>query len=179
MNKRIAVFSASKPGRLAEYAKLAYDLGAELTKAGYGVVNGGGLGLMEAVARGVVEHGGQMTSVRFEHEGAKHHEHAHEVHSFESLMPRQAKLVEIADGYLVLPGGIGTLYEAVEILAKKQAKEMPYDVPLIFIGEYWKIQFEMVKRIVAEEFAGQKVLEYYNVVYSPKETVELLDRKFG
>lgn len=178
-NKTIAVFSGSKPGSLIEYSNLAFNLGVELAISGYGVVNGGGTGLMESLARGVASQKGKMISVQYAFEGASHHQYAQEVHKFDSLAPRQAKIVALGDAYMVLPGGIGTLYEAIEILAKKQAGEMAHDVPLIFVGTFWSEQFSTMEHIVAKEFANCNVLEFFDVQPDAISAVELLNKKFA
>lgn len=178
-NKTIAVFSGSRTGKLKEYSDLAYNLGAKLAAYGYSVVNGGGAGLMESLASGVASLDGKMISVQYAFEGATQHQYSQEVHSFDSLAPRQAKIVALGDAYMVLPGGIGTLYEAIEILAKKQAGEMAHDVPLIFVGTFWSEQFSTMEHIVAKEFASCNVLEFFDVQPDAKSAVDLLNQKFA
>lgn len=119
MQKRICVFCGSSPGLLPDYLAAARELGAALVRRNLGLVYGGAhVGLMGEIANSVMQHGGEAVGVMpqslIEREIA--HQGLSELHIVQSMHERKALMAELADGFIALPGGFGTLEELFEIV---------------------------------------------------------------
>ena len=115
---RLCVFSGSNPGRSPGYVKSAVRLGETLAAAGIGIVYGGAsVGLMGALADAALARGGEVIGViprgLFEREVA--HTGLKDLRVVDSMHQRKALMAELADGFIALPGGIGTLEELFEV----------------------------------------------------------------
>lgn len=119
MQKRICVFCGSSPGLLPDYPAAARELGAALVRHNLSLVYGGAhVGLMGEIANSVMQHGGEVIGVMpqslIDHEIA--HRGLSELHVVQSMHERKALMAELADGFVALPGGFGTLEELFEIV---------------------------------------------------------------
>ena len=114
----LAVFCGSSAGAQPEYRAAARALGANLAARGIGVVYGGAsIGLMGAVADAALEAGGEVVGVLPRHLAAKEISHAGltRLELVDTMHERKARMAELADGFVALPGGLGTLEELFEI----------------------------------------------------------------
>ena len=110
----ICVFTGSRPGRRSDYANAARQVGRELADRGYGLVYGGGnVGLMNVVADAVLESHGNVTGVIPETLVEKEvvHRGLSDLRIVHSMHERKAVMAELSDGFVALPGGIGTMEE--------------------------------------------------------------------
>jgi uncharacterized protein (TIGR00730 family) len=119
-HKRLCVYCGSRSGRSSEYLKQARLLGEELARRGIGVVYGGAKsGLMGAVADSALAHRGEVIGVI--PEVIQDLEAAHlgltEQHIVGSMSERKQKMADLSDGFIILPGGVGTYDELFEMLA--------------------------------------------------------------
>jgi len=117
--KRIGVFCGSSSGRDAEYGRTARALGRALAAAGLGLVYGGSaIGLMREIAEGVLEEHGEAIGVITRQLADKKlgHPGLTELRVVDTMHERKATMSELADGFIALPGGVGTLDELFEIL---------------------------------------------------------------
>ncbi|MBV9791072.1 MAG: TIGR00730 family Rossman fold protein [Chloroflexi bacterium] len=117
--QKICVFCGSSPGLLPDYLTAARELGAALVRHDLGLVYGGAhVGLMGEIANSVMQHGGEVIGVMpqslIDREIA--HRGLSELHVVQSMHERKAKMAELADGFIALPGGFGTLEELFEIV---------------------------------------------------------------
>ncbi len=120
--KSVAIYCGSAFGR-PEYARVAYEVGKTLAGRGIRIVYGGTrAGLMGKVADAALENGGQVVGVIPDFLGKLEvmHEGLTEIHIVETLPQRKLKMVELAEGIIVLPGGYGTLDELFEVLVWSQ-----------------------------------------------------------
>ncbi|MEM7383436.1 MAG: TIGR00730 family Rossman fold protein [Verrucomicrobiota bacterium] len=121
--KRIAVYCGASGGNEPAFAEAARELGAAMVVRGIGLVYGGGsVGLMGAIADAVLEAGGQVTGVipRFLDEHELGHEGLTEMLVVDTMHERKQKMIDLADGFVAMPGGYGTLEELAEVLAWSQ-----------------------------------------------------------
>lgn len=121
--KKLCVFCGSSPGRDEAYMLLAYEFGKLMAQNNIGLVFGGGRsGIMGAVADGVLAEKGYVCSVipRFFVDAGAAHPHAQKTHIVETMHERKALMYELADGFVTLPGGYGTLDELCEIITWAQ-----------------------------------------------------------
>ena len=122
MNKTITVFGSSKPLPGEVQYETAYKLGKLLGQQGFNVCTGGFYGIMEAVSKGAVESGTKATGVTIDAWGLNGNKYLIEEIKCETLFERVNKLIELGDGFVILQGGTGTLFElaAVWELANKE-----------------------------------------------------------
>jgi uncharacterized protein (TIGR00730 family) len=115
---RYCVFSGSSWGVRAEYGRAAHELGELLVEGGIGLVYGGAsIGLMGAVADAVLRKGGEVIGVIPQSLVDKEvaHKGLHDLRITSSMHERKALMADLSDGFIALPGGIGTLEETFEI----------------------------------------------------------------
>ncbi|MEO0644109.1 MAG: TIGR00730 family Rossman fold protein [Pseudomonadota bacterium] len=121
--KRLAVYCGSASPADPRYVELAEDVGAALAQRGIGVVYGGGrLGLMGAVAKGAAEAGGEVIGIIPESlvraEVANHE--CDELISVSGMHERKQRFTDLSDGFVTLPGGVGTMDELWEAMSWAQ-----------------------------------------------------------
>lgn len=133
------IFGSARMGEeTPEYAR-AREVGSRLARAGFTVLTGGGPGLMEAANRGAQEAGGLSIgcAIRLMHEEAPNRFLDHLV-IFRYFFIRKVMLVKYSYGFIVMPGGLGTLDEVFEILVLIQTRKVK-DFPVVLVGrEYWR-----------------------------------------
>lgn len=121
--KRICVFCGSNNGVHPDYLQAARDLGVTLASRGIGLVYGGArVGLMGAIADTVLEHSGEAIGVIPEALVAREVAHSGltQLHVVKSMHERKARMSELSDAFIALPGGFGTLEEFAEVLTWAQ-----------------------------------------------------------
>jgi len=121
--RRICVFCGSSDRVAPEYLEAAHQMGQAIAAQGISLVyGGGGTGMMGAVAGGVLAAGGQVIGVTIElfNTAALRRPDLAELYVYKTLHERKAKMVELSDGFVALPGGLGTLDELVESLTWAQ-----------------------------------------------------------
>jgi uncharacterized protein (TIGR00725 family) len=134
----IAVFGSSTVREGDRAWQLAFDLGDELARAGAVVMTGGYSGTMEACSRGAHEAGGHVVGVTvdlFEKRGPANRWVKERVHT-PTLYDRLAHLVERADGFIAVPGSLGTLTEVFLAWTLLSVQGRPH-APLVLLGDHW------------------------------------------
>lgn len=123
--QRICVYCGSKPGKRAEYKDAANELGQELIKQGIGLVYGGGqIGLMGQIADCVMAGGGEVTGIIPESLTGKEvpHRGLTELKVVDGMHERKALMENLSDGFIAMPGGLGTFEELLEALTWSQLR---------------------------------------------------------
>ncbi len=174
--KIISVFGSSqvRPGDQV-YAD-AETIGRGLAQAGYAVMSGGYHGVMEAVSKGAREAGGYVIGVTTDQIGSRFAVQPNvwlsETHHYALLRDRLLHMVERADGYLAMPGGVGTLHEISEAWELLRIGGLPRR-PFVVYGEMWKM---LVKELLATRFiAGGYEERYVAWALRPSDALDLLD----
>jgi uncharacterized protein (TIGR00730 family) len=132
---RIAVFCGSREGKDHRYLKFATALGESIALLGHTVVYGGSdVGCMGAVANGAVSKGGEVIGVipKFLSEFEPAHPGLSKLIVTESMCERKNIIIEESDGFVVLPGGHGTLDEFFEVVTLKVIKQL--DKPIVIVN---------------------------------------------
>ena len=153
--KTICVYCGSSPGRGEEYLRSARALGEELVRRELDLVYGGAsIGLMGEVANAVMEGGGRVTGVLpkqlFQREVP--HEGLSTLIEVASMHERKAIMAEMADAFVALPGGLGTIEELFEILTWSQLKLHNKPCGVLNIANYYDKLQDFVAYAVSEEF---------------------------
>jgi uncharacterized protein (TIGR00730 family) len=162
--RTICVFCSSSDAVDEVYRTAATDLGLRMGRLGIDLVYGGaGIGLMGCVARGVHAGKGKVTGVLPEFFMTKDigYMDADELIVTKDMRERKAVMEQRSDAFIVLPGGIGTLEEAAEILTMKQLKLT--QKPLVFINtkNFYAGLLAHMQEIVALKFAKQETLDLF------------------
>ena len=176
--RTICVFCASSNAVNGVYLDAATDLGRRMGQVGINLVYGGAsIGLMGAVARGVHAKGGKVTGVlpKFFRKLEIEYGEADELIVTHDMRERKAIMEKRSDAFIVLPGGVGTLEEAMEIFTLIQLEQTLK--PLVFVnteGFYDGIvrHFEQLVRL---KFAKEETLKMYAMVESPEEAMEFIE----
>lgn len=173
----ICVYCGSGKGVNPTYADAARTLGKAMAEAEIGLVyGGGGLGLMGEVARSVLDHGGFVTGIipDFLSEREKMLENVQELIVTEDMHERKKIMYERSDGFVALPGGIGTLEELVEQLTWSQLGRHEKPIVLANISGYWDPFVELVAHMREEAFVRKGLEVTFRTVSDAKEIVPTL-----
>ncbi len=174
----VSIFGSArmKPG--SRYYELTRRVAFELARTGYAIVSGGGGGLMEAANRGAKEGGGQSIGLNialpFEQKSNDYIDQD-KLMTFHHFFVRKVMFVKYAQGFVVMPGGYGTIDEFSEAITLIQTKKtMPF--PVILMGkEYWaKLLDWMTDTAVSEGCISEKDLEIFHVCDEPDEVVQII-----
>jgi uncharacterized protein (TIGR00730 family) len=151
----VCVYAGSRLGREPRFRATAQTLGRGLAERGLVLVYGGGnVGIMGAIADAALAAGARVVGVipRFLEEREVRRRDLTEQHSVSSMHERKAKMAELADAFVVLPGGLGTLDEAFEIITWRQLGLHDRPILVADIAGYWTDLFRQIERAVAEGF---------------------------
>lgn len=174
--RNICVYCGSSPGRLPDYRGAAKELGHELATRGMGLVYGGAsVGVMGAVADAVLDKGGRVFGVipyalatrEVAHEGLD------ELFVVDSMHDRKAKMAELSDGFIALPGGWGTIEEIFEMLTWAQLGFHQKPCGLLNISGYYDHLFTFLEHAIDQRFVRE---EYRPMIMMERTADQLLDR---
>ncbi len=138
--RKICVYCGSGPGTDPAFVEAARAFGAILAKNGIGLVfGGGGNGMMGEIARAVRDHGGEVTGVIPQFLMSREHaRRSHDLVVTANMHERKQKMFELADAFVALPGGVGTLEELVEQLTWVQLGRHRKPVLIANIQNFWE-----------------------------------------
>lgn len=169
----VSVFGSARVAPEHPYYALGMELGRALAEANYAVVTGGGPGLMEAPNRGAQEAGGLSVGLGIElpHE-QRLNEWVDVGLNFRYFFVRKVMFLKYSQGFVCLPGGMGTLDELFEVLCMVQTGKMS-DYPIVLLGtEYWGGLIRWLReRLVAEKMMAPQDAELFLVTDSVAEAV--------
>lgn len=174
--KSIAVFCGSSDGASNVYIEHAKKFGQELAKRGITLVYGGAsVGVMGAVADAVLNKGGQVTGImpRFLEQREISHKRLSKLTVVDSMHERKAKMAELADGFIALPGGPGTLEEFFEVFTWAQLGLHQKPCGLLNVNHYFDPLVELFNHMTKEEFLHEK---YRSMALVDNEPNRLLDK---
>lgn len=165
-NYHVCVFCGSKPGNNKKFIDVANKLGEELSKKKYTVIYGGGsLGLMGALANGVLKNNGKLIS--FIPSSLKNNNFL-STKPFKTIytkdfVERKKLMIKKATIFIVLPGGFGTLDEFFEVISLNQLKVINKKIILIDVDNFWNHLQKLLKVIYKEGFLYN--LENSNIIF--------------
>jgi uncharacterized protein (TIGR00730 family) len=168
--KRVCVFCGSAAGARAGYAEAARSLAAELARRGIGVVYGGGsVGLMGVVADAALAAGLEVVGVIPRALASRELAHAGltELRVVESMHERKAQMAALADAFVALPGGVGTLEETFEVLSWAQLGIHTKPIGVLDVDGYWDALQRFLAHTVREGFVRAEYLELIQFASTP------------
>lgn len=174
--KNIVVYCGSNLGQNKAYFDAAQQLGQEMAQQGYRLVYGGGnIGLMGTIATAVLEHGGEVIGVIPSFlknlEGA--HQGLTELYETTNMTERKNKMIELANGFIAMPGGLGTYEELFEVLSQAQLKLHPHPIGILNVAGFFDPLIQMLQNTVT---AGFMPPENMDLLCQSAKPVELLEQ---
>jgi len=166
----VCVYAGSRMGRRPEYRAAAEALGRGLAERRMTLVYGGGnVGIMSAMADAALDAGGRVVGVipRFLEQREIRRRDLTEQHTVETMHERKAKMAELSDAFVVLPGGLGTLDETFEILTWRQLGLHDHPILIADLGGYWSDLLRQIEHAVAEGFVPsqeQRLFERHETI---------------
>lgn len=176
-SERVAVFCGARPGVQAEYVDFAREFGRSIARRGLDLVYGaGGIGVMGAVADGVLDAGGTVTGVipRSLHERERADQARGEIFVVGSMHQRKALMYRLSSAFAVLPGGIGTLDELMEVTTWNQLSLMTKPIVVVNRGGFFTPMIAMLDHLVAEGFLKAEERRLIQVADTAHEALDLL-----
>ncbi len=177
---RICVFGAASAHIDDIYIKTVEKLGEEMAKRGHSLVFGaGGTGLMGAAARGVKRGGAHIVGVVptfFKTQGVEQlYDECDETVYTETMRERKAIMEDMAEAFIVVPGGVGTFEELYEIITLKQLNRHDKAIVILNIENYYG-ELEKFMRVAADrKFITESCLTLYKICGTIEETLDYLD----
>jgi uncharacterized protein (TIGR00730 family) len=174
--RRLAVFCGSNPGTRPDYIAAAKEFGALLASRGIGIVYGGSsVGLMAALADAALDELGEVTGVipRMLVEREVANTALSDLRIVDSMHQRKALMADLADGFVALPGGIGTLEEFFEVWTWGQLGMHAKPCGLLNVGGYFDPLLEFLDHAVEEKFVRDV---HRSMVIVESDPATLLDR---
>lgn len=176
----VSIFGSARTQPENSFYKQAEEIAHELTDKGYGVITGGGPGIMEAANKGSFAAGGPSVGLNIE----LPHEQFHNKYidqdkliNFDYFFIRKLMFVKYAQGFVVLPGGFGTLDELFEAMTLIQTKKID-QFPIVLVGkDFWGGLVEWIKTslLEKEETVSASDMFLFKVVDSTEEAVQEID----
>lgn len=174
MKKRVSVFCGSGFGTKNRFKETAYTLGRSLAEHGLGLVYGGSCtGLMGALADGAIDNKGEAIGVLpgFLSDREVAHLRLSQLILVEDMHQRKAKMHELASAFIILPGGLGTLEECLEVLTWSQLGLHHKPVVLLNIDNFYDPLLMLVEHIADHGFIKDPTSLFY-VFHSVEETMK-------
>jgi len=175
----VSVFGSARTHHNDKYYKLAEDIAYRLVQKGYGVITGGGPGIMEAANRGAKRGGGKSVGINIDlpfEQRPNSFIDSDKLITFDHFFVRKVMFMKYAQGFIVLPGGFGTFDELFEAITLIQTRKIGR-FPIILVGKkYWKGLIDWIKTemMTEEGNISPDDLKLFSVVDTSKEAVDSL-----
>ncbi len=180
----VSIFGSARTEPGTKYYKLAEEIAFELTQLGYGVITGGGPGIMEAANLGAKRGKGRSVGINidlpFEQEPNLFID-PDKLITFDHFFVRKVMFMKYAQGFIVLPGGFGTFDELFEALTLIQTEKIGR-FPIILVGkEYWEDLVKWIKKVMLEEHknVSPEDLELFQVADNAEDAVNKIDQFYS
>lgn len=179
MAKIVAVFGSARVQVDSDMYTISYEVGKALAQAGYVIMTGGYAGVMEATSRGANEANGDVIGVTvdsLEYIGeSRVNQWVTEEIRYPTLPERVRHLVDKADAYVVMPGGLGTTQELVEVWQGMRLGDVP-ERPLILYGDFWNA---MIESMLQDAYVSERDMQHIIITYNTDDTVNALKNGFS
>jgi len=176
----ISIFGSARTQEDNPYYELAVEIGKRLAEEGFGIISGGGPGIMEAANKGAQLGGGKSVGLNIElpfEQESNHFIDRDANLNFDNFFVRKTLFTKYSQGFIMMPGGFGTMDEFFEVATLIQTRKMTR-VPLILVGKkYWEGLVTWMEMVMKEEGnVSNADLELLKLVDTAEEVVkEVLD----
>jgi uncharacterized protein (TIGR00730 family) len=175
----VSIFGSARTSSENKYYLLAEEIAYNLTLEGYGIITGGGPGIMEAANKGAQKAKGKSVGLNiklpFEQTSNPYVDHDKNI-TFDYFFVRKLMFIKYAQGFIVLPGGFGTMDELFESLTLIQTGKIAR-FPIILVGkEYWGGLMEWImKEMIEQKYINETDTNYFTLVDTSEEAVGVID----
>ena len=176
----VSIFGSARTKPDHKYYKLAESIAQKIVENGYGIITGGGPGIMEAGNKGAHLAGGTSVGLNIELPFEQHDNpyiDSDKNLDFDYFFVRKVMFVKYSQGFVVMPGGFGTLDELFEAITLIQTNKIE-KFPIILIGtEFWSGLIDWIKDTLLQKFGNvsEKDLDLIHLVDTEDEVIEILD----
>jgi uncharacterized protein (TIGR00730 family) len=175
----ISFFGSARIKPDNKYYKLAEEIAEEIVNRGYGVITGGGPGVMEAANKGANKNKGKSVGLCIElpYEEPNEFIDKDKTLIFDYFFVRKVMFIRYSQGFVVMPGGLGTLDEVFEAMTLIQTKEAE-KFPIILVGsEYWKGIVDWIKKtmLLENNHISKEDLELFKIADTKEEVINILE----
>ncbi len=181
----VTIFGSARTPRDHAYYKVAEEIAAKLVRHGYGVITGGGPGIMEAGNKGAFSEGGKSVGLNIQLPFEQFNNvyiDRDKLLNFDYFFVRKVMFVRYSQGFVVLPGGFGTLDEFFEALTLIQTNKIGH-FPIVLVGkDYWGGLVDWIKsRLLQDDlhYISEPDLDLFCVVDTATEAVKVIDEFYG
>lgn len=180
----VSIFGSARMKPDNPYYELTVRVASKIVDQGYGVITGGGPGIMEAGNKGAHLAGGTSVGLNIDLPFEQHDNPYIDKDKnleFDYFFVRKVMFIKYAQGFVVMPGGFGTMDEFFEALTLIQTHKIDR-FPIILVGsDFWNGLLDWIKSVMADKFAtvSSSDLELINVVDHEDEVVEILDNFYN
>ncbi|HPI00328.1 MAG TPA: TIGR00730 family Rossman fold protein [Chitinophagaceae bacterium] len=172
----ISIFGSARTEPTHPYYQLTIDIAKRLAEEGFGIISGGGPGVMEAANKGASLAGGKSVGLNiqlpFEQHANPYIDRDNNL-NFEYFFVRKVMFTKYSQGFIMMPGGFGTMDEFFEVMTLAQTGKMA-KVPLVLIGsEYWKGLVEWMTDVMAKKEKNINVedIHLFKILDKPEEVI--------
>jgi uncharacterized protein (TIGR00730 family) len=176
----VSIFGSARTTEDNTYFELAEEIAYQLTQKGYGVITGGGPGIMEAGNKGAQRGGGKSAGLNIDlpfEQQANPYIDNDKLIDFDYFFVRKVMFVKYSQGFVVMPGGVGTLDELFEALTLIQTEKIGR-FPIVLVGKkYWEGLLDWIKEVVLDTEANisPEDMDLISLVDTAEEAVDCID----
>lgn len=174
----ISIFGSArvKPG--SKYYQLAVEAASAISENGFGIITGGGPGIMEAANKGAFNNEGKSVGLGIDlpkEQGVNRYVSPNYVINFKYFFVRKVMFVKYAQGFIVLPGGFGTLDELFETITLIQTEKI-MKIPIVLIGtEYWQGLIDWIKdKLIESSYIHENDMDIFYVTDEVDDAVQYI-----
>jgi uncharacterized protein (TIGR00730 family) len=176
----VSIFGSARTKPESKYFKIAIEISSQLATLGYGIITGGGPGIMEAANQGAQSAGGKSVGLNidlpFEQNHNPYIDSEHNL-EFDYFFVRKVIFVKYSQAFVIMPGGLGTLDEMFEAMTLVQTKKINKR-PIVLVGSsYWQGLIDWITKSVLEEEnnISPDDLKLIQIVETAEEAVKYID----
>jgi len=176
----VTIFGSARTKPDNKYYKMTEEIASSLVEQGYGIISGGGPGIMEAANKGAKKANGKSVGLNI----ILPHEQSHNIYidpdkliSFDYFFVRKVMFVRYSQGFIAMPGGFGTLDEIFEAITLIQTKKIGR-FPIVLVGKaFWGGIVDWLREVVfkVENNVSEDDFELFHIVDDPQEAVDIID----
>jgi len=180
----VSIFGSARTHYNDKYYKLAEDIAYKLVRNGYGVITGGGPGIMEAANKGAKKGNGKSVGINIDlpfEQSANAFIDSDKLITFDHFFVRKVMFMKYAQGFIVLPGGFGTFDELFEAITLIQTRKIG-KFPIILVGvKYWTGLINWIKEVMLAEERNicPEDLDIFTLVDTSDEAVEYISKFYS
>jgi uncharacterized protein (TIGR00730 family) len=179
----VSIFGSARTQPDNKYYQIGQEIAYKLAKKGYGIITGGGPGIMEAANKGAFDANGKSVGLNIDLPFEQHSNpyiDPDKLINFDYFFVRKVMFVKYAQGFIVLPGGFGTLDELFEAITLVQTQKVGR-FPIVLVGtSFWSGLMDWIKTTILEEKnISPKDIELFAIVDTAEEAVKVIDDFYG